>query len=54
MVEMAINYLPSIQFVETSVNSWTVSATVLLRTTSGPDDQVTRLESENSIGLIFD
>ena len=43
--------MPSIQFVETPVNSWTVSATVLLRTT---DDQATRLESENSIDLIFD
>ena len=45
--------MPSIQFVETSVNSWTVSATVLFRTTSGPVDQVTRLESENSIGLLY-
>ena len=45
--------MPSIPFVETSVNSWTVSATVLLRTTSGSDDQVTRLESEDSIGLLY-
>ena len=45
--------MPSIQFVETSVNSWTVSATVLLRITSGSDDQVTRLESEDSIGLLY-
>ena len=44
--------MPSIQFVETSLNNWTVSATILLRTTSGPDDQVTRLESEKSVGLL--